>query len=159
KPPVPAKEAVSVWAPTPSATVSFAWPSAFTWAVPSTELPSRKVTLPVGTPPCEVTVAVSVSACPTTAVVSDDCSAVLVGPPCAGGGEHGRSNRPIWLPPSWVNQMLPSGPVVISPGALPAGKAPENSVTTPAVVIRPSWPRPTSENHRFPSGAATICAG
>src|SRR5262245_17152039 len=48
KPAVPVKEAVSVWLPTPSDTGRVAWPAALTCAVPSTVLPSRKVTVPVG---------------------------------------------------------------------------------------------------------------
>src|SRR5262245_39976608 len=59
KPAVPAKEAVSAWVPTPSGTVSVAWPSALTGAVPSAVLPSRKVTVPLGAPAGELTVAVS----------------------------------------------------------------------------------------------------
>src|SRR5262249_16358318 len=58
--PVPAKEAVSAWLPTPSDTVKEAWPAALTCAVPSTVLPSRKVTVPVGVPAGEGTEALSV---------------------------------------------------------------------------------------------------
>src|SRR5262249_4814662 len=118
KPLVPAKEAVSVWLPTPSDTVSLAWPLALTDTMPSTVLPSRKVTVPVGTPPWEVTVAVSVSACPTTAVAVDVCSVVVVGPPCDGGTGTGRSSRPIRLPLGSGNHMLPSRPLAVPVGAL-----------------------------------------
>ena len=46
--------------------------------MPSTVLPSRKVTVPVGTPAGEVTVAVSVTVCPKTAVAVDVLSVVVV---------------------------------------------------------------------------------
>ena len=54
KPPLPAKEAVSAWSPTPSDTARVAWPAALTGAVPSTVAPSRKVTRPVGMPAGEL---------------------------------------------------------------------------------------------------------
>ena len=44
--------------------------------------------------------------------------------------------RPILLPLYSVNQRLPSGPAAIPYGRLPAVGT-GNSVTTPAVVIRP----------------------
>ena len=65
-------------------------------------------------------------------------------------------------PPS-VNHRLPSAPAVIpvgarsavNPGVLPA----RNSVTTPAVVIRPMPPGLAgSVNHRSPSGPLVIDA-
>ena len=76
--PVPAKEAVSAWLPTPSDTARVAWPAALTGAVPSTVVPSRKVTVPVGTPAAEFTVAVSVTGWPKTAVAVDVLSVVVV---------------------------------------------------------------------------------
>ena len=78
KPVVPEKEAVSAWVPTPSDTVRVAWPVALSGAEPSTVLPSRKVTVPVGVPAREVTVAVSVTICPKTAVAVDVLSVVVV---------------------------------------------------------------------------------
>src|SRR5688500_15724895 len=59
--------------------------------------------------------------------------------------------RPIVLEPV-VNQRFPSGPAVISYGALisPTGK----SDTTPAGVRRPIEPAPL--NHRLPPGPAAI---
>ena len=55
----PRRTAVSAWLPTPSDTASVAWPAALIGAMPSTVLPSRKVTVPVGVPAGEFTVAVS----------------------------------------------------------------------------------------------------
>src|SRR5512142_1347283 len=78
KPLLPAKEAVSAWLPTPSDTLRVAWPAASTAAVPTTVVPSRKVTLPTGTPAFELTVAVSSSVCPKTAVGADVPSVVVV---------------------------------------------------------------------------------
>ena len=75
---MPAKEAVSAWLPTPSDTPRVAWPAASTCAVPRTVVPSRKVTVPVGTPACEFTVAVSNTVCPKTAVGADVPSVVVV---------------------------------------------------------------------------------
>src|SRR5262249_56248521 len=68
KPPAPTKEAVSAWRPTPSDTSRVAWPASLTRAVPRTVVPSRKLTVPIGRPPVEVTVAVSVTGWPETAV-------------------------------------------------------------------------------------------
>ena len=78
KPLVPEKEAVSAWVPTPSDTGRVAWPAASSGAEPSTVLPSRKMTVPIGVPAGEVTVAVSVSICPKTAVAVDVLSVVVV---------------------------------------------------------------------------------
>src|SRR5262249_29951165 len=78
KPPVPAKEAVRTWLPTPSDTFKLAWPLIPTRAVPRTVVPSKKVTVPVGTPAAEVTVAVSVTAGPETVVGADVPSVVVV---------------------------------------------------------------------------------
>src|SRR5262249_46941770 len=75
--PVPAKEAVSGWLPTPSAMVKSSWPAALIGAVPSTVVPSRKVTVPVGTPTAEVTMAVNVTGWPKTAVAVDVPSVVV----------------------------------------------------------------------------------
>src|SRR5262249_55604905 len=64
--------------------------------------------------------------------------------------------RPI-APFSSVNQRLPSGPAVISAGALAVVRPAENSVMTPAVVIRPmAW---RSVNQRLPSGPRVIPMG
>src|SRR5664279_3129894 len=59
-----------------------------------------------------------------------------------------------------VNHTFPSptGPGVMPKGAL-AGGAMGNSVTTPAVVMRPMRLPSTSVNHRFPSGPAHMFAG
>src|SRR5262245_4972429 len=58
-----------------------------------------------------------------------------------------------------VNQTLPSGPAVMKfsvvPGVMPA----ENSVTTPAGVIRPILFARASVNQRLPSGPRVIPAG
>src|SRR5438105_143533 len=58
-----------------------------------------------------------------------------------------------------VNHRLPSGPAVIGPSAVPLGIA--KSVTTPAVVILPTWSSDTKPflYHRFPSGPAVIPTG
>ncbi len=45
--------------------------------------------------------------------------------------------RPMRLPSRSVNQRLPSGPVVMKFGPLPAVMPAENSVTVPPVVMRP----------------------
>src|SRR5215468_2063503 len=66
--------------------------------------------------------------------------------------------RPI-LPAFSPNQRLPSGPAVIRTG-WPLGVMPaENSVTTPAGVIRPIRLPLVSVNQRLPSGPAVISAG
>src|SRR5262249_20436257 len=62
----------------PRDTASVAWPAVPTAAVPSTVLPSLKVTVPVGVPAAEFTVAVSNSVCPNTAVGTDVPSVVVV---------------------------------------------------------------------------------
>jgi hypothetical protein len=46
--------------------------------VPRVVVPSRKVTLPVGVPPDEVTAAVNVTAWPVKAGLAEDVTAVLV---------------------------------------------------------------------------------
>ena len=46
------------------------------------------------------------------------------------------SSLPIWLLLNWVNQRLPSGPVVMPTGTL-ATPGTVNSVRVPPVVIRP----------------------
>ena len=78
KPLVPKKEAVSAWVPMPSDTGMVAWPAASSGAEPRTVLPSRKMTVPIGVPAWELTVAVSVSICPKTAVAVDVLSVVVV---------------------------------------------------------------------------------
>ena len=57
-----------------------------------------------------------------------------------------------------VNQRLPSGPAAIPNRPLPAVRT-GNSVTTPAVVIRPILLPPPSVNQRLPSGPAAIAGG
>src|SRR6516165_5877878 len=79
KPLTPKKEAVSAWVPTNSDVGRVAWPVPSSGAEPSSVLPSLKKTVPIGVPAGEVTVAVSVSICPTTAVASDELSVVVVG--------------------------------------------------------------------------------
>ncbi len=66
--------------------------------------------------------------------------------------------RPIRLPAYSVNQMFPSGPVVIPSGWLPAVIPFEYSVTTPAGVMRPILPA-SSVNQRLPSGPTVIPNG
>src|SRR5262249_50732051 len=60
--------------------VSVAVPPGTTWAVPRSTLPSRNVTVPAGlpAPAGPLTVAVSVTACPTTAGLTDVVTAVAV---------------------------------------------------------------------------------
>src|SRR6266545_1542010 len=67
-------------------------------------------------------------------------------------------SRPILLARRWVNQMLPSGPDVMSKGRL-SGNGIGNSVMAPAVVIRPILLPGPSVNHRLPSGPAAIPVG
>src|SRR5262245_13861148 len=149
---LPTKEAVSECTPTPSDRVSVAWPAVLTGAVPSTVLRSLKMTVPVGVPAGEFTVAVSVTGWPKTAIGADVRRVVVVtAPACA------RSSRPIRLPAISVNQRLPSAPTAIPPGAAPGAMPAENSLSTPAVVMRPIWLRPGSVNQRLPSGPAVIC--
>src|SRR3954447_25536507 len=78
KPLAPEKEAVSAWVPMPSYTGTVAWPAASTGTKPRTVVPSRKVTKPIGVPAWELTVAVSNSICPKTAVAVDVRSVVVV---------------------------------------------------------------------------------
>src|SRR5262249_48277167 len=54
---------------------------------------------------------------------------------------------------------LPSGPPVILAGLLPAVMPPENSVTVPAGVIRPTRAPLNSVNQRLPSGPAVMPRG
>src|SRR5262245_30358813 len=58
-----------------------------------------------------------------------------------------------------VNQRLPSGPAVMRVSAVPGVMPAENSVTTPAVVIRPIRLLPVSVNQRLPSGPRVIPTG
>src|SRR6516165_9806250 len=78
-PVVPEKETVSAWVPMPSDVGMVARPAASSGAEPSSVFPSRKKTVPIGVPAWELTVAVSVSICPTTAVAVDVLSVVVVG--------------------------------------------------------------------------------
>src|SRR5262245_1878461 len=78
KPLTPKKEAVSAWVPTNSDVGRVALPVASSGAEPSSVSPSRKKTVPIGVPAWEVTVAVRVSNCPTTAVAVDVLSVVVV---------------------------------------------------------------------------------
>ena len=57
-----------------------------------------------------------------------------------------------------MNQRLPSGPAAMPPGALSAVGI-GNSVTTPAVVIRPILLPSASVNQRLPSGPAAMPDG
>src|SRR5262249_31303659 len=79
KPLTPKKEAVSEWVPTNGGVGRVARPVVSSGAEPSIVLPSRKKTVPIGVPAGEVTVAVSVSICPKTAVAVDVLSVVVVG--------------------------------------------------------------------------------
>ena len=83
---MPEKEAVSAWVPMPSDTGTVAWPVASTGTKPRTVVPSRKVTEPIGVPARELTVAVSVSICPKTAVAVDVLSVVVVAAAVTGVG-------------------------------------------------------------------------
>ena len=61
----PPYAAVIEWLPLDRLEVlKFACPARFNVLDPRTTFPSRKVTVPVGTPPAEVTVAVKVTVCP-----------------------------------------------------------------------------------------------
>src|SRR5438093_9233709 len=65
--PSPPYSAVMLWFPSASDdVVKVAWPDAFSVPVPSVVAPSLNVTVPVGTPPAEVTVAVNVTDPPGT---------------------------------------------------------------------------------------------
>ncbi len=55
-----------------------------------------------------------------------------------------------------ANQRLPSGPAVMPSRIAPALMPAQNSVTTPAVVIRPIRLPACSVNHRLPSGPAVM---
>src|SRR4051812_5449753 len=59
--PVPANDETRSWLPTPRFTFMVACPVLPIRAVPRTVVPSRKVTVPVGTPASDVTVVVSVT--------------------------------------------------------------------------------------------------
>src|SRR5512141_2090882 len=69
-----------------------------------------------------------------------------------------RESRPILLAVAPVNQMFPSGPVVIPTGRLP-GVGIGNSVMTPSGGIRPILLPSSSVNQRFPSGPAVMPRG
>ena len=70
-----------------------------------------------------------------------------------------RSSRPMLWPEFSVNQRLPSAPATISEGAALARMPVENSVMTPAVVIRPIRLPSCSANQRLPSGPRVIPSG
>src|SRR5438309_1236169 len=65
------------------------------------------------------------------------------------------TKRPIFWPPYSANQRALSDPAVIPQGLLPVVGI-RNSVTTPAVVIRPILLASNSVNQRFPSGPEVI---
>ena len=115
KPPMPAKEAVSAWSPTPSDTESDGLAGGVDRREPSTVLPSRKVTVPVGVPAGEFTVAVSTSVCPKTAVAVEVPSVVVVvrrWPAHRRGPRSARSDRragPRHPPCRYRRGRLPSG--------------------------------------------------
>ena len=69
--------------------------------------------------------------------------------------------RPIaGVPPSSVNQRLPSTPAAIPTGSLPALSPALNPVICPVVVISPiAGVLPPSANQRLPSGPAAISSG
>lgn len=74
----PEYEAVMVCAPTANAdVVNEAAPVESSVAVPMVEVPSRKVTVPVGVPEVALTVAVKVSACPKTVGFLEETTAVV----------------------------------------------------------------------------------
>ena len=66
--------------------------------------------------------------------------------------------RPIWPASYSLNQMSPSRTTGDS-GRQPGVRPLENSVTSPLGVMRPTWLRCASENHRLPSGPATMPSG
>ena len=76
----PVKAAVTTWLPAASAAVlNAAWPAASTGtAEASTVAPSVNVTVPTGTPPVEVTVAVKVTEVPELEGLGDEVNAVAV---------------------------------------------------------------------------------
>src|SRR5437016_194321 len=65
------------------------------------------------------------------------------------------TKRPTFWPPYSANQRALSDPAVIPQGLLPVVGI-RNSVTTPAVVIRPILLASNSVNQRFPSGPEVI---
>src|SRR5258707_13050011 len=69
----------------------------------------------------------------------------------------GRDKRPIWsaLGVCLVNHNAPSGPVVMPVGPLPAFGT-GNSVTAPAVVMRPILLAKESGNQSAPSGPVVM---
>src|SRR5262245_11060529 len=91
KPLTPKKDAVSAWVPTNSDVGRVARPAVSSGAEPSSVLPSWKKTVPIGVPAGEVTVAVSVSNCPTTAVAVDVLSVVVVGAAVTGEAVFNRT--------------------------------------------------------------------
>src|SRR5207237_3595969 len=58
-----------------------------------------------------------------------------------------------------VNHKFPSAPTVRFAATPPTGTPLGYSVITPAVVIRPILPPPSSVNHMLPSGPVTIWSG
>jgi hypothetical protein len=58
--------------------LKLACPAVFSVLDPRTTFPSRKVTVPVGTPPAEVTVAVKVTVCPRRDGLREDVRVVVV---------------------------------------------------------------------------------
>ena len=105
KPLTPKNEAVSEWVPTNSYVGRVARPEVSSGAEPSTVVPSKKKTVPIGVPVGEVTVAVSVSICPKTAFAIEELSVVVVGAAVTGAAvfnrtpTHGRTrSETAWRP-------------------------------------------------------------
>jgi hypothetical protein len=82
-PAVPVNVAVRVWLPTVSAAVlKLAWPALSTATFEAkTVAPSANVTVPVGTPPLPVTVAVNVTDWPDVEGLGEELNTVAVAPP------------------------------------------------------------------------------
>src|SRR2546426_12191308 len=73
------------------------------------------------------------------------------------GGNPGVSCTML-LPSSSVNQIFPSGPVVMNVGKVVPGPV-GNSNTKPDGSIRPTWSTVSSVNQRVPSGNAVMSHG
>src|SRR5262245_6267257 len=152
KPVTPKKEAVSAWLPTNSDVVRVARPVASSGAEPSRVLPSRKKTVPIGVPAGEVTVAVSVSNCPRTAVASDELSVVVVGASATGAAVF--NSTPTLLEPLLAATRSTRPSPFRSAAATPKGSLPPVENLSGDRNGAPNVPSPFPVNTVSPSGRA-----
>src|SRR5262249_10951423 len=129
-----------------------AWPEPSSGAEPRSVLPSRKKTVPIGVPARELTVAVSVSICPTTAVAVDVLSVVVVGASTTGaeGFSTPRTLREEGVAATRSRRPSPFRPAA----ATPNGSVPPVENLSGDWNGTPNVPSPLPVNTVNPSGRA-----